>query len=194
MSTILEGYSPREKSRLKTRFWQFVHKDGRDHGMPPEQCWEWHGGTGPSGTPVYGTKRRVYPARHVAYALEVEDFEEGHYILETCHNQMCVNPHHMRLAVLRDENSASNDAKMAATNAVNAAVWHYGTLPQVSTQVCVICGRPAEHYHHYLGYAPEHWLDVRPVCSWCHKRAEWKAIRESAPVYYVQIDDETNGT
>ena len=30
------------------------------------------------------------------------------------------------------------------------------------------CGKQAEQYHHYLGYAPEHRLDVIPVCCKCH--------------------------
>lgn len=30
------------------------------------------------------------------------------------------------------------------------------------------CGKQAEQYHHHLGYAPEHRLDVIPVCIKCH--------------------------
>lgn len=33
---------------------------------------------------------------------------------------------------------------------------------------CTYCSKQAEDYHHYLGYAPEHWLDVIPVCRKCH--------------------------
>ena len=41
-----------------------------------------------------------------------------------------------------------------------------GKLPNIKTQTCK-CGKQAEHYHH-PSYAPEHWLDVVPLCQDCH--------------------------
>lgn len=182
MTTILEGYSRREMSRLRTRFWAHVHPDGRDHDLPEDACWIWQGSTFQNGHPAAGTKRRIYPARFIAYALEVEDFKEGHHILAMCRNEMCVNPAHMRLVTRRPENDASPEMKLAAHTAVNTAVWQYGSLPQVSTQACADCGAPATGYHHHLGYEPDHWLDVTPLCTVCHRRAEWKIIREQGPI------------
>ena len=75
--------------------------------------------------------------------------------------------------------------KTAAVAAVSKAVWQDGTLPRVVTQRCVACGQSAAQYHHYLGYEPEHWLDVQPLCLSCHRRSEWTVIREVSPVYYV---------
>ena len=187
MSTILEGYSRREISRLRTKFWAHVHPDGRDHDMPDEACWEWRGGTFKDGAPAAGNKRRVYPARFIAYALEVEDFEEGHHILSMCRNRMCVNPKHMMLARRRSENDVPAEMKRAAVRAVGAAVWTYGSLPQASSCQCVECGRAAHDYHHHLGYEPEHWLDVIPLCRVCHQRSEWTTLREPGPVYITQI-------
>ena len=31
------------------------------------------------------------------------------------------------------------------------------------------CGNRAQEYHHHLGYAPEHWLAVIPLCLVCHR-------------------------
>lgn len=42
-----------------------------------------------------------------------------------------------------------------------------GNFPNIKTQICK-CGKQAEHYHHYLGYKPNHWLDVVPLCQDCH--------------------------
>ena len=42
-----------------------------------------------------------------------------------------------------------------------------GKLPNIKTQTCK-CGKQAEHYHHHHGYAPEHFLDVVPLCQDCH--------------------------
>ena len=44
-----------------------------------------------------------------------------------------------------------------------------GTLPAASSLACVECGNQAAHYHHHLGYEPEHWTDVIPVCHTCHR-------------------------
>ena len=33
---------------------------------------------------------------------------------------------------------------------------------------CSECKKQAQYYHHHLGYAPEHWFDVVPVCFKCH--------------------------
>ena len=62
--------------------------------------------------------------------------------------------------------------KEKAHSAINNAVRH-GKIPPASAQKCSICGnRPAQHYHHYLGYEKEHHFDVMPVCDECHKKIE----------------------
>lgn len=42
-----------------------------------------------------------------------------------------------------------------------------GVLPKADSLKCHYCPTQAEQYHHY-SYAPEHWLDVIPVCKKCH--------------------------
>ena len=54
-----------------------------------------------------------------------------------------------------------------AHQAVAKAV-RLGQLPSHASCLCLDCGQPATAYHHYLGYAPEHWLDVQPLCETCH--------------------------
>lgn len=58
-----------------------------------------------------------------------------------------------------------------AGNAVRQAV-HRGQMPSVSTLACIHCGIPAQSYHHHMGYAIEHRLDVVPLCAKCHRRAD----------------------
>lgn len=57
--------------------------------------------------------------------------------------------------------------KMRARYALNRAV-SVGKLFPATECECFICGNPAKEYHHYLGYEPEHYLDVKPVCKKCH--------------------------
>lgn len=48
-----------------------------------------------------------------------------------------------------------------------------GRLPKVSTLRCSACNwKQAKVYHHHLGYAPEHQLDVVPLCHPCHEIAD----------------------
>jgi hypothetical protein len=68
---------------------------------------------------------------------------------------------------------ARNDAEYRrargrAVGAVHRAV-ERGDLIPVRTRQCVKCDKPAEQYHHHKGYAPEHQLDIIPVCVLCHK-------------------------
>lgn len=63
----------------------------------------------------------------------------------------------------RKNNPEHNKAGRVVQNAVK-----YGRLPAVNFLKCS-CGQQAKHYHHH-SYAPEHWLDVIPVCYTCHLR------------------------
>lgn len=56
-------------------------------------------------------------------------------------------------------------ARNVISNAIAA-----GKLPLPNTMQCHYGNHQAEQYHHYLGYAPEHRLDVIPVCLKCHKK------------------------
>lgn len=59
-----------------------------------------------------------------------------------------------------------------ARQAVKDAVKH-GKIPRVKTLTCSMCqAKPAEQYHHYLGYSKEHKLDIIPLCRTCHREVE----------------------
>jgi hypothetical protein len=62
--------------------------------------------------------------------------------------------------------------KMKARYVVNRAV-QKGNMPRPDTLQCHHCASPAKEYHHYLGYATEHHLDVVPACKQCHARADF---------------------
>ncbi len=63
----------------------------------------------------------------------------------------------------RTQHPDQNNARMTIGLAVRS-----GTLPRASTLFCHNCGEPAQQWHHHKGYAPEHRLDVIPVCKKCH--------------------------
>lgn len=60
-----------------------------------------------------------------------------------------------------------NPNNRKAKRAVAQAILN-GRLISFHLRACYYCYEQAELYHHYLGYEPEHWLDVIPVCTGCH--------------------------
>lgn len=58
--------------------------------------------------------------------------------------------------------------RLKARRAVNHAVDN-SRLAQPRRLPCIRCGRNAHEYHHHLGYAPEHHLDVQALCRACHR-------------------------
>lgn len=70
-------------------------------------------------------------------------------------------------AKYREDWQARHPEKYAAHNAVWSAI-HTGKMKPAKSFDCVDCGQPAIEYDHHLGYAPEHRLDVQPLCRPCH--------------------------
>ncbi len=62
-------------------------------------------------------------------------------------------------------------ARSRAWGVIGSAVYT-GSMPSARTLKCVRCDKQARHYHHHLGYAPEHQRDVIPVCALCHKQLD----------------------
>ncbi len=63
---------------------------------------------------------------------------------------------------------ACHPEQIKPKSAVNQAVIA-DKIPRPDTLQCHYGAHPAEVYHHHKGYAPEHWLDVVPICRKCHK-------------------------
>lgn len=68
---------------------------------------------------------------------------------------------------IRESFNARNPNYRKAKNAINNAI-RDGKLPRAKTLLCHYCPKPAQQYHHWHGYEPEHWLDVVPACRKCH--------------------------
>ena len=58
--------------------------------------------------------------------------------------------------------------KWKARRAVQHAV-QAGKIVPVHTLNCRNCQQKAQEYHHYLGYEPEFWFIVMPLCKRCHR-------------------------
>ncbi len=64
----------------------------------------------------------------------------------------------------RQKDTDKCKARIVIGNAVKS-----GNILAAKYLLCSHCPKQAQEYHHHLGYAPEHWLDVIPLCRKCHK-------------------------
>lgn len=65
----------------------------------------------------------------------------------------------------------AGSAEMRARSTINNHVSR-GAMSRARELACDNCQKPAESYHHHKGYAPEHHLDVIPLCRDCHAKAD----------------------
>lgn len=68
------------------------------------------------------------------------------------------------------QNPFARKAHRAVSDAIES-----GILNSVKSLPCSQCGNTAAHYHHHLGYEPQHWLSVIPLCVSCHRAEHAKA-------------------
>ena len=98
------------------RFWRKVAVGG------PEECWLWIGATrGPYGVfYVSGGVRRVKRGAHqVVYEWEKGEIPEGLSVLHRCDTPLCVNPDHLWLGTLGDNNRDRAAKGRSASGAKN---------------------------------------------------------------------------
>lgn len=89
----------------------------------------------------------------------------------------CLECRHIKTYRLRRNNRPSvrigNQASQAVRQAIKDRV-----LTAIETRLCKVCSAPAKHYHHHLGYHPDNFLRVIPLCISCHQRSHWEAAGE----------------
>ena len=87
---------------VAVRFWAKVNKDGPLHPRLGTRCWLWTAcRSGKYGT--FYTGGRHIGAHRFSYGLHNARSIEGLDVDHKCHNELCVNPEHLR-AVTRKQN------------------------------------------------------------------------------------------
>lgn len=86
---------------------------------------------------------------------------------------ICVDCSRVKIRKLRKMSPPNNKIQSQASSAVSYAI-KLKTMKKAKEQPCFDCGEKAEIYHHHLGYARSHWLDVVPLCNSCHRKRHFE--------------------
>lgn len=90
------------------RFWSKVDKSG--------SCWEWVGARNNKGYGQIRINKRLLLAHRVGYELENSKIPDGMCVLHRCDNPSCVNPSHLFLGTVADNNRDMHDKGRAVDN------------------------------------------------------------------------------
>lgn len=110
---------------------------------------------------------KSHPEKRKGYK---QDYRNNHPDAASLSNEKYSESHRKEQSERSQQYAKENPHKRAAHMAVKSAV-RRKDLPPIKTVQCVICGKPAQDYHHW-SYEPEHWLDVIPVCKSCHRKVQ----------------------
>ena len=83
---------------MEQRFWDKVDRKSAD------ECWEWQAGAHVGEYGQFWLHGRMRLAHRIAWELEHGPIPDGMCILHACDNPNCVNPNHLRLGTVADNN------------------------------------------------------------------------------------------
>ena len=97
-------------------FWSRVDKS------TSSPCWAWAGSRYPRGYGRFHIGQRAFRAHRVAYEISNGPIPDGLLIDHICHNRLCVNPEHLRLAT--NKQNLENIGVVRSSSGYLGVTWH----------------------------------------------------------------------
>lgn len=73
-------------------------------GLAPDECWPWTGYVNDAGYGQFRSGGKLYRAHRVALARSGVEVPDSAFVLHSCDRPSCVNPNHLRVGTLADNN------------------------------------------------------------------------------------------
>lgn len=100
------------------RFQQRIQQSG--------DCWEWTALRNRSGYGVFPVGGTRVPAHRYAYEMWVGPIPDTKYVDHVCHNRACVNPEHLRLVTMKQNNENRRGAQRTNPSGRRGVSWSGG--------------------------------------------------------------------
>lgn len=164
---------------VSRRFWEKVREADEPHPILGTKCMIWtacvdgggkvHGGKG------YGRmsiKRRLEAAHRVSWAIHCGDIPDGMCVLHKCDVRTCVNPEHLFLGTV-DDNNKDMASKLRGTHGTKAYAAKLSDRKVVMIRHLVKNGMDASSAGRLFGV-------TKSVAREAASRRSWKHVRDDA--------------
>lgn len=80
-----------------------------------DECWLWKAGFQSRGYGSFGCNGKTYLAHRVSYVIHKGIIPDGKIIMHLCDNKKCVNPNHLKVGTIAENNRAALPRRKSLT-------------------------------------------------------------------------------